>query len=131
IIENVSIDVAQGEVVAIVGRNGVGKTTLLETIIGRARQRGGEISLGGTPMSRLGTYQRARLGLGHVPQAREIFPSLSVREHLDVAACPGAWTAERILELFPSLARRLGSLGGQLSGGEQQMLAIARALVAN
>ena len=131
IIENVSIEVAPGEVVSLVGRNGVGKTTTLETIIGRARQRGGDIMLAGTSISRLGVYQRARLGLGLVPQAREVFPSLSVREHIQIAARPGSWNAERILELFPSLASRMDSLGRQLSGGEQQMLAIARVLAGN
>src|SRR3569833_2146760 len=131
IVEDISIRVQPGEVVSIVGRNGVGKTTLLETIVGRARLRTGEIVLDGQPLSRLGTFQRARRGLGHVPQSREIFPSLSVREHLEVSRLPGPWTIARILDLFPGIAQRLDSLGSQLSGGEQQMLASARALAAN
>ena len=131
IVEDIDLDVASAEVVALVGRNGVGKTTLLEAIAGRARRRRGTISLGGRDLSRLGVFQRAQCGLRHVPQSREVFPSLTVGEHLMIAAQPGPWTVARILDLFPSLAARRGNLGAQLSGGEQQMLAIARAVVAN
>src|SRR5262249_35964899 len=130
IVEDIDIDVSSAEVVALVGRNGVGKTTLLETIIGRARRQRRTIALRGQDLSRLGVYQRARSGVSHVPQSREIFPSLTVGEHLEIAVRPGAWTIARILDLFPSLAARRGNLGGQLSGGEQQMLAIARAVLA-
>jgi branched-chain amino acid transport system ATP-binding protein len=131
VVEDIDIDVATTEVVALVGRNGVGKTTLLEAIVGRARCTHGTISLGGSDISRLGVYDRARSGLRHVPQSREVFPSLTVDEHLNIAARPGLWTVARVFDLFPSLAARRSNLGAQLSGGEQQMLAIARAIIAN
>jgi branched-chain amino acid transport system ATP-binding protein len=131
IVEDFSLTVGAGEAVAIVGRNGVGKTTLLEIVSGRARRYGGVIRLDGDDISSLPTKRRANAGLGYVPQTREVFPSLTVRENIAVAARPGPWTEERLLGLFPSLARRLGHLGGQLSGGEQQMLSIARALRGN
>jgi branched-chain amino acid transport system ATP-binding protein len=129
--ESVSLEIADGQCVALVGRNGVGKSTLLELITGRARQHGGSIRLNGTDISKLATHRRARLGIGYVPQNREVFPSLTVHEHLTIGVRPGRWTVASALELFPSLGRRLQNLGGQLSGGEQQMLAIARALVGN
>jgi branched-chain amino acid transport system ATP-binding protein len=131
IIERFSLSIGAGETVAIVGRNGVGKSTLLELIAGRAALQSGEIRLGGRDVWRLPIHQRARAGLGYVPQQREVFPSLTVREHLAIAARPGHWSPKAVLELFPSLGARLGSLGAHLSGGEQQMLAIARALVTN
>jgi branched-chain amino acid transport system ATP-binding protein len=131
VIEEVSLVVRTGETVAILGRNGVGKSTLLELIVGRAQRRAGTILLGQDDLSGRPTYQRAELGLGLVPQEREVFPSLTVKENLGVASRPGRWTEQRVLELFPSLSRRLGSFGRQLSGGEQQMLSIARALVGN
>jgi branched-chain amino acid transport system ATP-binding protein len=131
IVEDFSLTVGAGEAVAIVGRNGVGKTTLLEIVTGRARRHGGAIRLAGEDISNLPTKRRANAGLGYVPQTREVFPSLTVRENIAVAARPGPWTEERLLGLFPSLARRLGHFGGQLSGGEQQMLSIARALSGN
>jgi branched-chain amino acid transport system ATP-binding protein len=131
IIEDFSLTVGPGEAVAIVGRNGVGKSTLLEIITGRARRRGGTIRFGGQDISDQSTRRRANAGIGYVPQSREVFPSLTVRENIAVAARPGFWSEQRLLGLFPSLARRLGSLGGQLSGGEQQMLSIARALSGN
>ena len=131
IIEDFTLSVAAGETFAIVGRNGVGKSTLLELLIGRARRRAGSIKLNGEEISGLSIHDRVACGIGYVPQQREIFPSLTVREHLAIAARPGPWTADRTLDLFPSLAARRDSLGGKLSGGEQQMLAIARALLTN
>jgi branched-chain amino acid transport system ATP-binding protein len=131
IVEDVSFRVRPGETVAILGRNGVGKSTLLELLVGRARRKLGGIRLAGRELSHLTTDRRAVMGLGYVPQQREVFRSLTVREHLAISERPGRWTTDRILALFPSLAQRLGSLGGQLSGGEQQMLAIARALAGN
>jgi branched-chain amino acid transport system ATP-binding protein len=131
VVEDLSLRVAAGETVAIVGRNGVGKSTLLELIIGRAQRRSGSIVLDGGDVAALASHERARRGLGYVPQSREVFPSLTVAEHLRVAQRPGDWTVRRVLDLFPRLGERLGSHGNQLSGGEQQMLAIARALLGN
>jgi branched-chain amino acid transport system ATP-binding protein len=131
IVERLSLSVGAGETVAIVGRNGVGKTTLLELIAGRAQRRSGEIRVSGRDVCRLSIHERARLGIGYVPQQREVFRSLTVSEHLAIAARPGHWSREMVLELFPSLSARLNSLGAHLSGGEQQMLAIARALITN
>jgi branched-chain amino acid transport system ATP-binding protein len=131
VIEDVSLSVAAGECVAIVGRNGVGKSTLLEIVAGRAQQKAGAIRLAGADISRLSTYQRAKAGLGYVPQNREVFPSLTVREHFAVAGRPGRWTEAEVLNLLPRLGQRMDNLGRQLSGGEQQMLAIARALLGN
>jgi branched-chain amino acid transport system ATP-binding protein len=131
IVEDLSLRIARGETVAVMGRNGVGKTTLLELIIDRARRSAGTIALDGKDLTALPAHRRARLGLGHVPQEREVFRSLSVRENLAIAARPGPWNEEKLLDLFPSLQARLHSLGGQLSGGEQQMVAIARALMGN
>ncbi|RMA59946.1 amino acid/amide ABC transporter ATP-binding protein 2 (HAAT family) [Acidovorax sp. 100] len=129
--EDVSLRIASGETLAIIGRNGVGKSTLLELIMGRAQCRSGVVSLDGREINDLPVHQRARTGLGYVPQGREVFPSLTVAEHLQVAARPGHWTQPRVIELFPRLGERLASYGNQLSGGEQQMLAIARALLGN
>lgn len=131
IVERLDLSLATGETVAIVGRNGVGKTTLLELIAGRAQWQAGTITIGGREISRLPIHERARAGIGYVPQQREVFPSLSVREHLAIAARPGHWSKESVLALFPSLGARLDSLGAHLSGGEQQMLSIARALLTN
>jgi branched-chain amino acid transport system ATP-binding protein len=131
VVEGVDLLLAEGETLAIIGRNGVGKTTLLELITGRARRRAGEILLHGSDISSSPIHRRAHAGIGHVPQQREVFRSLTVDEHLLVAARPGPWDQQRVFELFPSLANRRSSLGSQLSGGEQQMLAIARALVGN
>jgi len=131
IVEGVSLTLRAGDTVAIIGRNGVGKTTFLELIAGRSQRHAGRIGIGGVDCSRLPTYRRAESGLGYVPQEREVFPSLTVRENLSVARRPGAWTEERIFALFPSLANRAGSLAWQLSGGEQQMLSIGRALMGN
>ena len=131
IVERLSLSVSAGETVAIVGRNGVGKTTLLELVAGRAERQSGEIRVGGRDVCRLSIHERARVGIGYVPQQREVFRSLTVSEHLAIAARPGHWSREMVLELFPSLSARLNSLGAHLSGGEQQMLAIARALITN
>jgi len=131
VIEEVSFALAPGESVSLIGRNGVGKTTLLATIMGHTRLHAGNISLGGAKLTALPIHQRANAGLGYVPQEREVFPSLTLRENLEVATRPGRWTVEAVFELFPSIARRQRNMGNQLSGGEQQMLAIARALVGN
>jgi branched-chain amino acid transport system ATP-binding protein len=131
IVENVQLAVKAGETLAIIGRNGVGKTTLLSTVMGHTTLHGGRIRLLGRDISRLPPYRRVAAGLGYVPQEREIFPSLTLRENLEVAAHPGPWTITAVFELFPKLRERQQNWGGQLSGGEQQMLAIARALVGN
>jgi branched-chain amino acid transport system ATP-binding protein len=131
IVEGVDLLLAEGETLAIIGRNGVGKTTLLELITGRAQRRAGEILLHGADIAAIPIHRRAHAGIGHVPQQREVFRSLTIDEHLLVAARHGPWDRRRVFELFPSLANRRSSLGSQLSGGEQQMLAIARALVGN
>ena len=131
IVERLSLSVSAGETVAIVGRNGVGKTTLLELVAGRAQRQSGEIRVSGRDVCRLSIHERARVGIGYVPQQREVFRSLTVSEHLAIAARPGHWSRDMVLELFPSLSARLNSLGAHLSGGEQQMLAIARALITN
>ena len=131
VLEDVTLAVARGESISVIGKNGVGKTTLLATVMGQTTLHAGEIQLDGARLDGAPIYRRARRGLGLVPQEREIFPSLSVRENLAVAARPGYWTTERVLELFPNLAARLSNMGDQLSGGEQQMLSIARALLTN
>jgi branched-chain amino acid transport system ATP-binding protein len=131
VIENVDLSLAPGECISVIGRNGVGKTTLLATIMGQTVLHAGDIVFGGESLARLPSYRRALAGVGFVPQEREIFPSLTVRENLDVAARPGHWTLPRVFELFPRLQERLGNAGNQLSGGEQQMLSIARALLTN
>jgi len=131
IVEGVDLDLPPGGTLAVLGRNGVGKTTLLATIMGHTRLHGGRIRFGGCEISNLPPYRRARLGIGFVPQEREVFPSLTVEENLLVAKRPGKWSLARIYDLFPSLAERRRNRGHQLSGGEQQMLAIGRALVGN
>jgi len=113
------------------GRNGTGKTTLMNTIAGATRQHGGRILLGGEALHTLASHQRASAGIGWVPQERDIFKSLTVLENLTAVARPGAWTPERVFGLFPRLAERKSNRGNQLSGGEQQMLAMGRALVLN
>ena len=115
----------------IIGRNGVGKSTLLELIAGRAQRHSGEIRIDNVDFSRAPTFRRSDGGLGYVPQEREVFPSLTVRENLSVARRPGLWDEERVFAMFPGLARRATSMGWQLSGGEQQMLSIGRALMGN
>jgi branched-chain amino acid transport system ATP-binding protein len=131
VLENVSLALEAGESISVIGRNGVGKSTLLATVMGHTTLHGGEVLLVGASLARLPVFRRARRGLGFVPQEREIFPSLTVRENLAVGARPGPWTAERVFDLFPNLGARLSHAGSLLSGGEQQMLSIARALVTN
>ena len=131
VLEDISLAVAPGQTLAVLGRNGVGKTTLLATIMGHTRMRRGGIRFAGREIATLPSYRRARLGIGFVPQEREIFPSLTVAENLTVAERPGQWTLARVYEFFPSLAERRRNHGNQLSGGEQQMLAIGRALMGN
>jgi branched-chain amino acid transport system ATP-binding protein len=131
VLEDVSLSLGPGDSLAVLGRNGVGKTTLLATIMGLTRRHRGSLRLMGRDLAPLPTFARARAGLGWVPQERWLYPSLTVHEHLEAVARPGHWTAERIYRLFPRLAERRRNRGLQLSGGEQQMVAIARALVVN
>jgi branched-chain amino acid transport system ATP-binding protein len=131
VIEDIDLRLAPGECISVIGRNGVGKTTLLSTVMGHTTLHSGDIDLDGKSLVGMPRYRRALAGVGFVPQEREIFPSLTVRENLFVAARPGEWTAARVFELFPRLEQRLGNMGNQLSGGEQQMLSIARALLTN
>ncbi|HET9822045.1 MAG TPA: ABC transporter ATP-binding protein [Burkholderiaceae bacterium] len=131
IVEDLDLALAPATALAVLGRNGVGKTTLLATLMGLTTRHGGSVRFDGRDISALTPHARARAGLALVPQERQIFRSLSVEENLRVALQPGAWTLQRIYELFPRLAERRRNLGHQLSGGEQQMLAIGRALVGN
>jgi branched-chain amino acid transport system ATP-binding protein len=131
VLEDIRLTVEAGETVSVIGRNGVGKSTLLATIMGHTTLHGGRVLLHGQDISQVATYRRVTAGLGLVPQEREIFPSLTLLENLTVAARPGAWTVEAVFELFPRLAERASNRGNQLSGGEQQMLAIGRALIGN
>jgi branched-chain amino acid transport system ATP-binding protein len=131
VLEDVDLALPGRGSLAVLGRNGVGKTTLLATIMGHTTFHSGFISFGGREISSLPVYERSRLGIGYVPQERLIFPSLTLHENLTVAGRPGRWTAERVYELFPRLRERRGAMGNQLSGGEQQMLAIGRALMGN
>jgi branched-chain amino acid transport system ATP-binding protein len=129
VIDDVSLTVPAGGTLALLGRNGVGKTTLLQTMMGLTTLHRGAVLLGGERIDGLPTYRRARLGLGYVPQEREIFPSLTAEENLAVSILPGGWPIEAVLDLFPALKERRRNTGNRLSGGEQQMLAIGRALV--
>jgi branched-chain amino acid transport system ATP-binding protein len=134
VLQGMSLSVERGEVVAVIGRNGVGKTTLVRSIVGLTPPRRGRILFKETEITRMPAHRIARMGVGLVPQGRRIFPSLSVREHLEVAARPRAaarWTRDRMIALFPNLGARLGQTANKLSGGEQQMLAAGRALVGN
>ena len=131
VLDGISLAVGEKKSLAILGRNGVGKSTLLLTIMGYTHLHRGAVGWKGQDISRLPPHRRARLGIGWVAQEREIFPSLNVEENLCVAARTGAWTLERVYALFPRLKERRANLGNQLSGGEQQMLAIARALMTN
>jgi branched-chain amino acid transport system ATP-binding protein len=131
VLSDLSLAVAEGQSVALLGRNGMGKTTLVNSVVGVTRYVGGAIRLDGRSIERLRPDQRAHAGVGWVPQERNIFKSLTVHENLTATARPGQWTADRIYELFPRLRERLRNLGNQLSGGEQQMLAVGRALILN
>jgi branched-chain amino acid transport system ATP-binding protein len=129
VLDGVTLNVPAGSTLAILGRNGVGKTTLFETIMGLTTLRRGAIKFDDQPIEHMPTHRRARLGLGYVPQQREIFASLSVVENLQVCFRPGGWTIDAVFDLFPHLKERQGNAGNHLSGGEQQMLAVGRALV--
>lgn len=131
VLHGLGLQVHEGETLVVMGRNGVGKTTLVETIIGLTDHHGGQIRFDGKPVQHLQPHLRNRAGIAWVPQQREIFPSLTVEENLRVVARPGLWTVERVHALFPRLAERCGNYGDQLSGGEQQMLALGRALMTN
>ena len=131
VIDDVSLCLRPGATLALLGRNGVGKTTLFSTIMGHTTMHGGSIRFNGEEISKLPPYRRALMGLALVPQEREIFKSLTVEENLVVAERAGRWSLQRVYEFFPSLARRRKNRGDQLSGGEQQMLAIGRALMGN
>ncbi len=131
VLEDIEFTVPEHGSLAVLGRNGVGKTTLLATVMGHTTFHAGSIEYNGRPIARLPVYARSKLGIGFVPQAREIFPSLTVEENLVIAERQGRWTLERVYELFPRLAERRGHWGNQISGGEQQMLAIGRALMGN
>ena len=131
VLHDVNFALEEGQTLALLGRNGTGKTTLMNTLAGATRQHAGTITLGGVALHKLAPHLRAAAGIGWVPQERNIFKSLTVHENLTAVARPGAWTPARVYELFPRLAERKTNLGTQLSGGEQQMLAVARALVLN
>jgi branched-chain amino acid transport system ATP-binding protein len=131
VLDNLSFNLPAGRSLAVLGRNGVGKTTLLETLMGHTRVMQGRIAWGGRDITRLEPHKRARAGLGWVPQEREVFPSLTVEENLRVVARPGKWDLLRVYRFFPRLQERRRNYGNQLSGGEQQMLAIGRALMTN
>ena len=129
VLDDISFRLEQGGSLALLGRNGMGKTTLLTSLMGLTRRHGGRIRLAGRDLTAVPTHRRALAGLGWVPQERDIFPSLTVEENLTAIAIGGAWTLERVYDLFPRLKERRSNMGNQLSGGEQQMLAIARALM--
>ena len=139
VLNDISLTLAEGETLALLGRNGTGKTTLMDTLVGATRQHGGQIFLAGKPLHTLASFLRAEAGIGWVPQERCIFKSLTVHENLTAVAqtvradrgAHASWTPERVYDLFPRLAERKTNLGTQLSGGEQQMLAVGRALVLN
>jgi branched-chain amino acid transport system ATP-binding protein len=138
VLDGVDFSLEEGQTLALLGRNGTGKTTLINTLAGATRMHGGSITMAGQPLHRMPSHERAAAGIGWVPQERNIFKSLTVDENLKAVARPAraghsspAWTPQRVYELFPRLAERKGNLGTQLSGGEQQMLAVGRALVLN
>ncbi len=136
ILHGIDLAIGAGQAVGLLGRNGMGKTTLIRTLIGQLRASAGTVQVAGRDVTGLPTEKTVRLGIGYVPEGRGVFPNLSVRENLVMAARPGRrgqvdWTFDRVLETFPRLSERLGNGGGQLSGGEQQMLAIGRALMTN
>jgi branched-chain amino acid transport system ATP-binding protein len=138
VLTGITLVLAEGQTLALLGRNGTGKTTLINTLAGATRRHAGSITLGGVALHKLPSHERAAAGIGWVPQERNIFKSLTVDENLTAVARPGRagkttspWTPARVYEMFPRLAERKGNLGTQLSGGEQQMLAVGRALVLN
>ena len=131
VLTDISLKLPEGQALALLGRNGTGKTTLINTIVGLTRRRAGTIRLGGVDVTRMRPDQRAMAGIGWVPQERNIFKSLTVDENITAVATKGPWTLERIFGMFPRLAERRRNMGNQLSGGEQQMLAIGRALALN
>jgi branched-chain amino acid transport system ATP-binding protein len=131
VLNDVAFSLAEGQTLALLGRNGTGKTTLINTLAGATRQHAGTITLGGVALHKLPSHERAGAGIGWVPQERNIFKSLTVHENLTAVARPGRWTPDRVYEMFPRLGERKTNLGTQLSGGEQQMLAMGRALVVN
>ncbi len=130
-LDNVSLSLSEGSSLAVLGRNGMGKTTLILTLMGLTTLHTGRISLGHTSIEHLAPWQRARMGMGWVPQERAVFKNLTVDEHLQAVARPGHWTRRNLYQQFPRLRERRHHTGNQLSGGEQQMLAIARALATN
>src|SRR5262245_6196762 len=131
VLHDLAFDLAEGEALAVLGRNGVGKTTLIDSLVGVTRRFTGSIVLAGRDLAALAPERRAALGIGWVPQERNIFRSLTVQENLTAVARPGPWSLERVFGLFPRLRERRRQAGGSLSGGEQQMLAIGRALATN
>ena len=135
VLQDVSLALDEGQTLALLGRNGTGKTTLINTLAGATRQHGGSITLGAgaskVALHKLPSHERAAAGIGWVPQERNIFKSLTVHENLTAVARPGKWNPDRVYTMFPRLAERKTNLGTQLSGGEQQMLAVGRALVLN
>jgi branched-chain amino acid transport system ATP-binding protein len=131
VLPGLSLRLAEGQVLALLGRNGTGKTTLINSIVGVTRRFGGSIAVAGRDFTPMRPDQRARAGIGWVPQERNIFRSLTVEENMTAVAQPGFWTVEKIYAMFPRLRERRGNFGNQLSGGEQQMLAIGRALTLN
>jgi branched-chain amino acid transport system ATP-binding protein len=131
VLPNMSLRLPEGQVLALLGRNGTGKTTLINSIVGVTRRFGGTVAIAGRDISAMRADQRARAGIGWVPQERNIFRSLTVEENMTAVAQPGPWTVAKVYEMFPRLKERRGNFGNQLSGGEQQMLAIGRALTLN
>ncbi len=131
VVQGVDFALEAGQSLALLGRNGTGKTTLLNTLIGVTRRHGGTIALAGQDVTTMPPHARAAAGIGWVPQERNIFKSLSVDENLTAVARPGPWTPARVYEMFPRLAERKANMGNQLSGGEQQMLAVGRALMSS
>jgi branched-chain amino acid transport system ATP-binding protein len=134
VLHGIDLQIGRGETVGLLGRNGMGKSTLIRTLLGHVAQRDGRIAFFGQDLSKARPHEVARAGVAYVPEGRGIFPNLSVRENLQMAARPGRdgrseWTYERVLKTFPRLGERIGNLGAQLSGGEQQMLSIGRALM--
>jgi branched-chain amino acid transport system ATP-binding protein len=131
VLHDVSLSLGEGQTLALLGRNGTGKTTLMDTLAGATRQHKGTVTLGGVALHQMASHERAAAGVGWVPQERNIFKSLTVHENLAAVARPGKWTPDQVYAMFPRLAERKANLGTQLSGGEQQMLALGRALVLN